>query len=244
MNNISPKAKIGKNVQFGSFVTIHDNVHIGDDCVVDSYSELGICNGKEVGPLIIGKNSKIRSHSVIYAGNIIGDNLVTAHFSVIRENNNIGSDFQLGVNSLIQPNCKIGNYVKIISNAMITHNSTIGNFVWVFPFVTFTSDPHPPSDLATKGPIIKDYAIIAAGAIILPNVLVGQGSIVAAGCVLTKDLPSEMIAKGVPGKVVGKASEIKLTGTEISAYPWRKHFHRGYPSDIVRAWQKEDAKGE
>lgn len=71
---------------------------------------------------------------------------------------------------------------------MITHNSQIGNYVWIFPFVKFTSDPHPPSDLELKGPQIEDFAVIAAGATILPGIKVSKGAVVAAGCVLTKDL--------------------------------------------------------
>ena len=238
-NFISEKAKIGKNVKFGNFVSVYDAVEIGDNCIIDSYSEVGVSNGLEKGPLIIGKNAKIRSHSIIYAGSLIGDSLTTAHFSTIRENNKIGNGFQLGINGLVQPDCTIGEYVRINSNVMITHNSKIGNFVWIFANVSFASDPQPPSESELKGPQIEDYAVICTGAIVFPGVHVGKGSIVAAGCVLTQDLPDNMMAKGIPGKVVGPTSQIKLRGTNTSAYPWRTHFHRGYPKEIVENWKKE-----
>jgi acetyltransferase-like isoleucine patch superfamily enzyme len=237
MNSISTKTKIGQNVKFGKFVTVYDNVEIGNNTIIDSYSEIGVSNGKEKGGLRIGENAHVRSHSVIYTGSNIGSFLSTAHFSVIRENVDIGDNFQIGVNCLIQPNCKIGNHVRIIANSMITHNSTIEDFVWVFPFATFASDRQPPSSIEPLGPTIRSYAIIAAGAIVLPGVQVGKGAIVAAGCVLTKDLPDNMVAKGVPGKIVGPSSKIKLHGTDDPAYPWTKHFHRGYPEDVISRWK-------
>ena len=49
MNIISKKAKIRKNVTFGNFVTVYDNVEIGDNCIIESYCEIGYSNGKENG---------------------------------------------------------------------------------------------------------------------------------------------------------------------------------------------------
>jgi acetyltransferase-like isoleucine patch superfamily enzyme len=238
MNSISSKAKIGNNVKIGKFVTVYDDVEIGDNAIIDSYSEIGVSNGQEKKGLSIGENAHIRSHSVIYSGSDIGSFLSTAHFSVIRENVVIGDHFQLGISCLIQPDCKIGSYVRIISNSMITHNSTIEDFVWIFPFATFASDRQPPSSVDKLGPTIKSYAIVATGAIVLPGVQVGKGAIVAAGCVLTKDLPDHMVAKGVPGSVVGPTSKIKLFGTDDPAYPWTRHFHRGYPEDVIVRWKE------
>lgn len=239
MNIISKKAKIGKNVQFGNFVTVYDNVEIGDDCNIDSYCEIGYSNGKEKGPLKLGANARIRSHSILYAGSSIGKNLVTGHHVTIRENMKIGMDFQLGTLSDIQGESIIGNYVKTHSNVHICQYSKIGNFVWMFPYVFFANDPHPPSDESTKGPEISDFAVIASGAIIFPDVKVGKGSLVAAGCVLTKDLPDNKIAAGVPSKIIGSTSKIMLKRTNKPAYPWRYHFHRGYPEEVVKEWMNE-----
>jgi len=96
VNIISEKAKIGKNVRIGNFVSIYDDVGIGDNSVIESYCEIGYSNGREKGPLKIGRNSKIRSHSILYAGSQIGENLVTGHHVTIRENMIIGVNFQLG----------------------------------------------------------------------------------------------------------------------------------------------------
>jgi len=239
MNFISKKAKIGNNVKFRNFVTVYDSVEIGDDCIIDSYCELGYSNGREKGPLIIGANSKIRSHSVLYAGSHIGKNLVTGHHVTIRENMKIGTDFQLGTLSDLQGESTIGNFVKLHSNVHIGQYSKIGNYVWIFPYTVLTNDPHPPSDGFTKGPEISDFAVITVNCVIFPEVKVGKGSLVGAGSILTKDLPPGQIAVGNPAKIIGPASKIKLTGSNKPAYPWRYHFHRGYPKEIVDIWMKE-----
>ena len=57
MNIISEKAKIGKNVKIGNFVTIYDDVEIGDNSIIESYCEIGYSNGRENGPLKIGSGT-------------------------------------------------------------------------------------------------------------------------------------------------------------------------------------------
>ena len=174
MSFISEKAKIGKNVKIGNFVTIYDDVEIGDNSIIESYCEIGYSNGREKGPLKIGSDSKIRSHSILYAGSIIGKNLVTGHHVTIRENMKIGVNFQLGTLSDLQGESSIGDYVRTHSNVFVPHFSKIGNFVWMFPYVILANDPHPPSDEATKGPEILDFAALGAGSIIFSHVKVGK----------------------------------------------------------------------
>lgn len=239
LNIISKKARIGKNVKFGNFVTVYDDVEIGDNCMIESYSELGYSNGREKGPLKIGSNSKIRSHSVLYAGSEIGENLMTGHHVTIRENMKIGRDFQIGTFSDLQGESTIGNFVKFHSSVHVGQYSTIGNYVWILPYTVLTNDPHPPSDEYIKGPEISDFAVIAVGCVVFPNVKVGKGALVGAGCVLRHDLPDNQIAVGNPSKILGSTSKIKLTSTNQPAYPWRYHFHRGYPKEIIESWMKE-----
>jgi len=239
MNIISKKAKVGKNVKFGNFVTVYDNVEIEDNCVIQSYCEIGYANGREKGPLKIGANSLIRSHSVLYAGSEIGENLVTGHHATIRENTKIGTDFQLGTLSDIQGESIIGDYVRTHSNVFVAQYSKIGDFVWLLPNSFLANDPHPPSDEVIKGPKISDFAVLCANCIVFPNVKVGKGAVVSAGTVLKKDLPDGQVAIGNPSKIIGAASKIQIKGTNKPAYPWRYHFHRGYPKKVVDTWMKE-----
>lgn len=237
MNAISKKAVIGKNVKFGNFVIVHDDVVIGDNSVIESYCEIGYSNGRENGGLTIGHHAHIRSHSVLYLGSTIGEDLLTGHYAVIRENSKIGDGFQLGKSSIVMGECEIGNYVKTGSQVEIGQQSRIGNCVWIFLNSMLINDPRPPSD-EIKGPNVGDFAIIGASCTLMPNVQVGKDAFVGAGSVLSIDLPDGQIAVGSPAKIVGPVSKIKMPDGQ-PAYPWRYRFQRGYPRDMVESWMKE-----
>lgn len=238
---ISKKAQIGINVTIGDFVTIHDNVVIGDNCIIESYTELGVPNHLSNGDnLIIGKNSHIRSHSIFYEGSIFGDGLITGHRVTVREKTSAGKGFQIGTLSDIQGHCNIGDYVRTHSNVHIGQHSEIGNFVWIFPYVVLTNDPHPPSNVML-GVTLDDFAVIATMSVILPGAHIAKGVLVGAHSSISGKTEEDMIYSGSPAKCIGPTSKLKLRdGSRKPAYPWRKHFTRGYPKHIVDSWNKED----
>jgi len=234
---VSDKAILGKNVTVGAFTIIHDNVIIEDDTVIESYCELGVenkfCDGK---PLLIGKNSLIRSHSTFYAASSFGDNLVTGHKVTVREKTVAGVSFQIGTLGDIQGHCEIGDYVKCHSNVHIGNKSRIGNYVWIFPYVVLTNDPHPPSEVLI-GCEINDFAVIATMSVILPGVKIESDTLVGAGSIVNRDVKSGWVVSGNPAVPICEITKIKLKdGSGKNAYPWRSHFHRGYPINIVEKW--------
>lgn len=237
---ISPSAVIGKNVSIGPYSIVHDGVNIGNDTVIESHCEIGHPSPLAEGtPLILGKSSLIRSHSIFYAGSTFGDRLVTGHRVTVREKTVAGINFQIGTLCDIQGHCSIGDYVRFHSNVHIGQHSRIGNFIWIFPYVVLTNDPHPPSNVM-QGVIVEDFAAIATMSIVLPGVVVGAGSLVGAHSSVNRNVEPGQVVAGAPAKVVCKASDIKLKdGSGRPAYPWKNHFHRGYPEEIVAKWLKE-----
>lgn len=237
---VHPQAKIGDDVEIGAFSIVHENVQLGDGCKVGSYCELGIETPLGDGsPLIIGKQSLIRSHSIFYESSNFGDQLVTGHRVTVREGVVAGTNLQIGTLSDIQGDCVIGEYVRFHSNVHIGKKSQIGDFVWIFPYVVLTNDPTPPSETLI-GVTLGDYSIIATMSVILPGVKIGKHSLVAASACVGKDVPEYAIAAGVPAKIVGETSRVKLHGhPELNAYPWPKHFKRGYPNQVLLNWEIE-----
>jgi acetyltransferase-like isoleucine patch superfamily enzyme len=234
---VDPAARIGRNVSIGPFTVIHDGVSVGDETTIEGHCEIGYPTPlADRRPLTIGSRSHIRSHSIFYAGATFGDELVTGHRVTVRENIVAGTNLQIGTQSDLQGDCQIGDFVRTHSNVFIPKHTKIGSFVWMFPHVVLTNDPHPPSDWV-RGVTIEDFAVIAAGAVILPGVTVGQRSLVAAGSLVSRDVPADTAVAGNPARTLCATSEIKLKdGTNRSAYPWPRHFHRGYPDAVVREW--------
>ena len=237
---ISPLAKIGSDVTIGPFTIIHDNVVIQNGSTIGSHCEIGISTPLADGAALeIGPSSLIRSHSVFYEGSIFGEKLVTGHRVTVREKTKAGKNLQIGTLSDIQGHCEIGDYVRFHSNVHIGQRSRIGNYVWIFPYVVLTNDPHPPSD-TLQGVTIEDFAAIATMSVILPGVTVKTGALVGANSSVGRDVDPDTVVAGVPAKFICETNKIKLKdGSHSSAYPCRKHFHRGYPADVVADWIKE-----
>ncbi|MGC4078243.1 MAG: N-acetyltransferase [Rubrivivax sp.] len=243
---IHPGAQIGRNVAIGPYTIVYDNAQIGHDTVIESNCEIGhpAFNPTHAGPLKIGEGSLIRSHSIFYEGSEFGPGLVTGHRVTVREKTMAGPGFQIGTLSDIQGHCTIGKHVRFHSNVHIGQHSRIGNYVWIFPYVVLTNDPHPPSEVM-MGVTIEDYVAIATMSIVLPGVKVGAGALIGAHSSVAKDVEPDTVVAGAPAKLICETAKIKLKdGSGLSAYPWRRHFHRGYPPETVARWLEEFASGK
>ena len=150
----------------------------------------------------IGKNSVIRSGTILYCDVITGDFFQTGHNVVIREGTRIGDRVSIGTATVIDGHTIIGNDVSLQSRVYIPTNTRIGNHVFIGPNAIFTNDRYPPSGIGgLDGPYIMDSAAIGANATLLPGVTIGVGALVAAGSIVTRDVPDHMMAIGAPAKI-------------------------------------------
>jgi acetyltransferase-like isoleucine patch superfamily enzyme len=238
---VSEGARIAQNVVVGPYSIIHKNVIVEEGTVIGSHCEIGhpVHNSTDGDPLIIGKNSLIRSHSIFYENSTFGENLVTGHRVTVREKTFAGRNLQIGTLSDIQGHCEIGNFVKFHSNVHIGQRSKISDYVWIFPYVVLTNDPHPPSDILL-GVTLEKYVAIATMTIILPGVTVKEGALVGAHSSVSRDVEADTVVAGSPAKYICDTDKIKLKdGSNKSAYPWRRHFHRGYLPETITKWLSE-----
>ncbi len=233
---VSDKARIGKNVKIGDNTIIYDNVFIGDNTVIANncvigeplnsyYSDLENYINPET---IIGNDSLIRSHAIIYAGSTFGKGFSCGHRVTIRENSLFGDYCRLGTLCDIQGYVTFGDYCWLHSNVHIGQQSTIGNFVFIYPYVVFTNDPTPPSNIC-KGPTVGDFSQIAVFSVILPAVKIGKHCLIGAGSVVGKDVDDNQLVLGSPAKAVKNVNEIKSRETGEPHYPWPNRFDRGMP---------------
>jgi acetyltransferase-like isoleucine patch superfamily enzyme len=246
--NISPKARLGRNVKVGDNATIYDNVEIGDDsiicndCVIGEplaafYQDPGYQNPSTV----IGSNSIVRSHAIIYAACTIGPYFCSGHRVTIRENSIIGESCSIGTLSDIQGDVRMGNYCRLHSSVHVAQGCSMGNFVFLYPFSVMTNDPYPPS-ADIKGGYIGSYSQVGVHAVILPGITVGENCLIGANSVVNKRLPDFSLAMGDPAKIVMDIRKYVVMG-KGNPYPWMSRFERGMPWEGVGfdAWIKQNA---
>jgi len=245
---VSTKAKIGDNVRIGDNCTIYDNVEIGSNATICNDTVLGeplACYYHDDSyvnpPTLIGANSIIRSHAIIYAGCRIGPNFSTGHRITIRENTTIGVGCSVGTLSDLQGEVKLGDYCRLHSNVHLAQQSVVGDFVFLYPYVVMTNDPYPPST-DMRGGFIGNYTQVGVHAVILPGVNVGENCLIGANTVVNKRLPDYSLAMGDPVKVVMDVRKYVAMG-KGNPYPWMKRFDRGMPWEGVgyEVWMQKMA---
>jgi UDP-2-acetamido-3-amino-2,3-dideoxy-glucuronate N-acetyltransferase len=141
------------------------------------------------------------------------DTKIWSH-SQIRENARIGRDCTIGRNVYIGPGVSIGEKVKIQNNALIYEPAVIDDGVFIGPGVIFTNDLHPRAinkngsiktekDWQKFGVKVKFGASIGAGAICVAPVTIEEWAAIAAGAVVTADVPAFALVAGVPARRIG-----------------------------------------
>jgi len=163
-------------------------------------------------PLRVGQRALIRTFSVIYADVTIGDDFQSGHGSLVRQFCQLGDRVVVGSNAIIENNVTIGDDVKIESGVCIASHSVVGNRVFIGPGVAFTNDRYPQRlrrEYQPAGPRIADDVSIGANATILPGIHVGRGSIIAAGCLVTSNVPEWSLVKGIPGRSESLPARLK-----------------------------------
>ncbi len=200
---------------------IYANVLLGEGAALGEYTLIGVPpRGHTEGDLstVIGRNAVIRSHTVIYAGNVIGDDFQTGHGVLIREANEIGSHVSIGTHSIIEHHVKIASGVRIHSNVFIPEYSTLDENAWIGPCVVFTNALYPLSPDAKsnlRGPHICAWAKIGANATLLPGITVGSHALVGAGAVVVRDVPAETVVVGNPARVLKSVRDMDQYRSEL-----------------------------
>lgn len=228
MNKIDKNAEIAStaiihdNVIIEEGVIIHDYVVIYPNTVIKKGVEIfdhcvlgkpptspGITSREikeEFRPLIIGENSILCPNVIIYSGTQIGKRNLLGDNCTFREDSETGEACIISRNVSVNYNTVIGNHTKIMDNSHITGNMRIGNHVFISVLVATTNDNGMGrdgySEDNTRGATIEDNVTIGAAANILPNVIIGENSIVGAGALVTKDVPKGKVVMGMPARVV------------------------------------------
>ncbi len=201
---------------------IYKNVTLGEGTVVEDFSLVGVApRGAQDGelPTTIGERAVIRSHTVIYAGNVIGRNFQTGNKVNIRESNRIGDNVSIGTLSVVEHHVDIGNNVRIHTQVFIPEFSVLEDGCWIGPNVVLTNAKYPLSPGvkdSLAGPVVRRNAKIGANATLLPGVVIGEGALVGAGAVVVRDVPAGAVVVGNPAHVIRHVSDLPYSNDLVS----------------------------
>lgn len=209
---------IGHNVviyggsRIGRRVRIDDNAVIGKQPMRAANSIFK--TGDAPPPAGIGDDCTVGTSAVVYAGADIAEGVLIADLATVRENVSIGGHTIIGRGVAVENYCTIGAYCKIETNAYITAYSNIEDRVFIGPGVVTTNDNFVGRTEERfkhfKGVTVRRGGRIAAHATILPGKMINQDGLVAAGSIVTKDVPAKKLVMGSPAKEVGDVPEEQL----------------------------------
>lgn len=170
------------------------------------------------GPLVLGGGSHLRSGTVLYDGSRIGPGLETGHHVVIREDCVLGEQVSVWSNTVIDYGCRIGDRVKIHANCYIAQYTEILDDAFLAPGVTIANDLYPGQAASAEvmsGPWIGPGAQLGVNVTVLPFVRIGEGCLIGAGSVVTRDIAPGLVAFGNPARVHGRVSSLGDIGPRI-----------------------------
>jgi acetyltransferase-like isoleucine patch superfamily enzyme len=213
--------KLGAGVSLGHNVVVHPGTVIGDGVAVGDNAVLGrlpksartstFHAGDKLPPLEIGAGSIIGTGTVVYAGTRVGRDCLIADQAFVREKCVIGDAAIVGRGVTVENETTIGSYTKIQSQAYITAWMTIEDHVFIAPCVVTTNDNYMGRTWKRfeqrKGPYIKRGARLGANSILLPGVTIGREAFVAAGALVTRDVPDAVLVRGVPARIIRDVPE-------------------------------------
>jgi len=155
----------------------------------------------------------VHESSYVDDGAHIGEGTKIWHFCHISSACEIGSHCSIGQNVYVAKNVKIGSHVKIQNNVSVYEGVILEDYVFCGPSMVFTNVrtprcayPRNTSEDYVKT-LVKRNASIGANATIVCGVTIGEWAFVAAGAVVTKDVPPYALVAGVPARIIGWACE-------------------------------------
>lgn len=158
----------------------------------------------------------------------LGPGTTVWHLAQVREKAQLGRQCIIGRGAYVGPGVVIGDRVKLQNYALVYEPARLEDEVFIGPAVVLTNDVYPrsadvkgslkrPTDWDAFGVVVRRGASVGARAVILPGVVIGRWALVAAGAVVTREVPEFALMAGMPARRIGwvgrAGSKLTVDGT-------------------------------
>jgi acetyltransferase-like isoleucine patch superfamily enzyme len=232
--------ELGAGVELGPFAVIGAGARVGDGCRIGAHAVIGpgtvLAAGCEVQDhAVLGKAPRLARHStaardapvplrlgegvvvccgaVVFAGARLDAGAIVGDQAFVRERSVIGEGTVVGRGSAVDNDVEIGARVRVQTDVYLTAYSLVEDDVFIGPGVLTTNDStmarHPAGE-PLRGATLRRACRVGGAAVLVPGVEVGEEAFVAAGAVVTRDVPARAVVMGVPARVVRDVGEDDL----------------------------------
>jgi acetyltransferase-like isoleucine patch superfamily enzyme len=174
----------------------------------------------------------IQDSADVDARAVVGDGTRIWHLAQVREDAVVGRDCVIGRGAYLGPGVRLGDRCKVQNHALVYEPAEVGDGVFIGPAVVFTNDEYPRAvmpdgklktedDWTMVAVKVGEGAAIGARSVCVAPVAIGRWALVAAGSVVTRDVPDHALVAGVPARRLGWVGRTGKRLTDEGDGRWR-----------------------
>jgi acetyltransferase-like isoleucine patch superfamily enzyme len=219
---VGDAARIAAGARLGAHVVVHPGTVVGERCEVQDGVVLGkppklarhsTAVGAPVEALVLEEGAVVCCGAIVFAGARIGAGAIVGDQAYVRERTVIGAGSVIGRGTAVDNDVVVGERVRVQTDVYLTAYSEVEDDAFIGPGVLTTNDStmaRHDEDYPVRGAVFRRACRVGGAAVLVPGVEIGEEAFVAAGAVVTRDVPPRGVAMGVPARSIREVPDADL----------------------------------